>query len=1052
MRSIAAVISLSILGVGSCLEYLNDPGADVVVSSGDPSGDPYILNTRTITEIHTILMDAAASASPTSGPAVLAWVSILQVMRSRISDNETARQRLMDGFDDEYNRFDRRSSSDTELTLAHDVYQVVIDDIMDSTQEDPIEYLGLSAVNESHVFETLSGLSLRLGDTSTAYFSNVVGARMRIIILDLLRSSTTIGYIPEIVEAAISTLTGGQNYWDLADSRQLSKEDDPLATFLEDEELVNAFLQAARLRYPYESLPFLKMVRAVAACSTCFGEDGSKTAVRFLETVPTFTYQLRDGFVSYETTQEEDNNNNIRLTAPVQLFERRSKRRGFQDRSSALARPDTDFCIPAGTNGRIINESGPKVVFWFHEYSGMKYLGKLLETFLTAADEVDATMGEITNRDSVAEIIEIFATVLLSISRSPEITANKKDFIGQVLEGASSGLSRNRDIITVVFDIFEEELQKQPGPLGSEVPLEVLINCVHLIHALMLVSPGRVWPLLGRSGLLGIVGGGGRLLSIVEGVELVSGRYDLLLSCSRLFESLVDDFVTNAITRRRGKKSARFDDGEERGTGIPDHVLSKVVLSFTRYLVEVLESSCTWKFVEQDDRRLLSKTITKSFDKILHYAYGIEAISEGTSKLMSPLVPAASHIVDSFLSTSSGTLRFQPFLHAFYEGLETPGLTTFLNGLKLWTTQVRVVLSFSETVLRVGILLERPFSQLENQLFKASPLIARLYAVNDSYRIKVGALFEALIVSAAKNASEPPSLLGHLGPQSAKNFIQMLSDLDKPLSRDQNIISIWHLMSMVVSNRQQWFANYLLTGKTPKDALKKTSGKELGALDKPLLNTALDALSNITEISKTKALAMLEFVALAQNFWPWTVYESEKHSDFIKAISEFVGTLQPDQPVQPAATLDAAIDACYQTRIAAYVAEILAMHLFHSRQTRNSSALKALIPNLSYYARFAVAVPHYNTSLHEYLRRNYEARYPGCSPRDLKRTTLEHRQYGRDYFYDLSLADKMLSRDQAWTGRKDDGLKTEFANANVNLSLLDAQIVSDRLAGFLNSS
>ena len=1049
MSYIAAVISLSILSVGSCLEYLNDSEADVVVSSGDPNGTPYILNTSTITEIHTIMMEAAARASQTGGPAVLAWVSILQVIRSRISDNETTRQRLMDGFDDGYNRFDRRSSSDTELTLAPDVYQVVIDDIMDSTEEDPIEYLGLSAVNQCHVFETLSRITLRLGDTSSAFFSNVVGARIRIIILDLLRSSTAIGYIPEIVEAVISTLAGGQNYWDLVDAQHLSKEDDPLATFLEDEELVNAFLQASRLRYPYESLPFLKMVRAVAACSTCFGDDGHKTAIRFLETIPTFTYQLPDGFASYETTQEEDNNNNIRLTVPVQLFERRSKRLGLQDRSLAVARQDTNFCIPAGTNGRIINESGPKVVFWFHEYSGMRYLGKLLETFLTAGDEVDSTTGEIADRDSVAEIIEIFATVLLSISHSPEITANEKEHIGQVLEVASSGLSRNRDIITVIFDIFEEELQRQSASLGPEVPLEVLINCVHFIHALILVFPGKVWPLLGRSGLLGVVGGGGRLPSIVESVELVSGRYDLLLSCSRLFASLVDDFVANAITRRCGKKSsARFDDGEERSTGIPDQALSKVVLSFTRYLIDVLESSCTWKFVEQDDRRRLGKTITQSFDKILHYVYGIEASSEDTSKLISPLLPAASHIIDSFLSTSSGTLRFQPLLRAFYEGIETPELTTFLNELKLWTTHVRAVLSFSQTVLRVGILLERPFSQLENQLFKASPLIARLYAVNDFYRIKVVGLFEALIVSAASNSSEPPSLLGYLGSLSAKNFIQMLSELDNPLSRDQNIISIWHFMSMVVSNRQQWFANYLLTGKTPKDALKKISAKDLGALDKPVLNAALDALSNITEIPKNRALAMLEFVALAQNFWPWTVYESEKHSDFIKAVSEYVGTLRP---IQPSTRLDDAIGACYQTRIAAYVAEILVMHLFHSRQTRNSSALKALIPNLSYYARFAVAVPQYNTSLHEYLRRNFEVRYPGCSPRDLKRTILEHRHYGRDYFYDISIADKMLSRDQAWTGRKGDGLKTEFATANVNLSLVDAQIVSIRRLIFLSS-
>jgi nuclear pore complex protein Nup188 len=95
---------------------------------------------------------------------------------------------------------------------------------------------------------------------------------------------------------------------------------------------------------------------------------------------------------------------------------------------------------------------------------------------------------------------------------------------------------------------------------------------------------------------------------------------------------------------------------------------------------------------------------------------------------------------------------------------------------------------------------------------------------------------------------------------------------------------------MVVSNKQQWFANYLLTGKTPRDAvgLKPPGNGGSSALDKPLLTTALEALSNIKEISKSEALPILEFVSLSQNFWPWTVYESPKHGSFIQAIAEYI--------------------------------------------------------------------------------------------------------------------------------------------------------------------
>lgn len=1034
------------MSVGICLDYIQNPPPDVNPSPDAPNDAPYILNSTIIPQIHNMLMDIADNLPVNAGPLVLGWSVILQGIRLRVDDTRLSQE----GYDEELLRIDRRSSDTSQSLLIRDPYEDAVTEINKGPAEDPIQLLALAAVNGSRVFEVLADLGLRLGDTSHAYFSNTVGAKMRMVILDLIRGSSAVGYIPEVVSAAFSALTGGQNYWDLADARQLRKDNDPLFMFLDDEELVSTLLISARARYPFESLPFLKIVRALAACTTCYGGEDSKSVIDFLEKIPSFTHVLPAEFSAYETTQEEDNNNSIRLTTPFQLFEPRMKTlMGLQDQSS-LWKMDQDFCIPAGTYGRMVSESRPKVAYWFHEYSGFKYLGKLLETYLSAGDQLDTTTGDMADSDSVAEIIGLFATLLLSISKASNDQSTSKDEALRILEIASLGLSRNRDITSVIFDIFEEELQKQSTSFGSDVPLEVLTSCVQFIHALTPFTPGRVWPLIGRSGLLDIHRGGGKLSSIVGSVELVSGRYDFLYSCTRLLEALVEDFVTNALNRKfRSKASARFVNGEVTGAGVPDQVLAKILLSFTRYLVDVFESSSTWKFVEQNDCRRLSKTIAKTFDRILHYAYGLE-ISASTSKasesissvsepmaMMGALLPAASHITDSFLSTSSGTLRFQPLLRTFYDGFNAPYSALFFNENRLCTEQVTAVLSFSKTLLRVSVLLDRPTSQLENQLFKVSPLLARLYAVDDGYRIPVVALFESLIVSASNNTAEPPSLLGNLGPRNSKNFLQVLSDLDKPLSREDNYLSIMHFVSMIVSSRQQWFANYLLTGRSSRSALDdKSSGKDSGALDKPFLNTALDTLSAINDLPKRKVLATLEFVTLAHNFWPWATYDSQKHADFIKSISEFVGTLKP---IQPSTTLEGSMDSCYQTRIAAYAAEILAMHLFHSRQTGKSSVTKDLISNISYFTRFAVAVPNYNSSLHANLKRNFESRYSGCKLADFQRTGLETRELGRDYFYSLLLADKMLSFDPAW--RKPSGFGSEVATANVNLSLVDAQIV-----------
>jgi nuclear pore complex protein Nup188 len=344
--------------------------------------------------------------------------------------------------------------------------------------------------------------------------------------------------------------------------------------------------------------------------------------------------------------------------------------------------------------------------------------------------------------------------------------------------------------------------------------------------------------------------------------------------------------------------------------------------------------------------------------------------------------------------------------------------------------------------MKLAVLVDRPKSQLEQQLFKISPLIARLYATHESYRSLVVRLLEALVLCASSREEEPPSLLGHLGRKTSKNFIHMLMDLDKPLDDDSNVIAIWHLTSIVISSRQQWFSIYLLTGRPPRETLEEEKPEKPSLRPRTMLKIALDALSNVQELPMPRALAMLEFVSLAQNYWPWAMSDLHiKQSDFIQAISEFVSLFPP---VSGSASEEQLMRSCYQSRMAAYIAEILAMYLYHSRQLGKSAPVDDLLPHITFYTRFAVSVPSYNSSLHGNLKRNFEARYSGCSLQDFKRTRLEIRDFGRDYFYDIKFADKLLNSDQTWTGRKNDGLAAELAKANVNLSLVDAQVVSEQ--------
>lgn len=1030
---LACLISLAILKVGLAVDILGNTN---LVEELSPATDrPYLYNSQTLLELHKMMLSAIDEEYQAAGLAAFSWCAILTTIHRRAVDQQVFNE-IEDGADNAH------------VIPQPDMYSGFMENIMDS-DDDPLDRVGRGAFEGLRCFETISHLAIRLGTSADALLPTVVGAKLRVAILDLIAfaCTTSIGYREEVVDASLATLNGGRDYWDIAgETNTLAPEDDPIAIFLVTDDLRLTLLESAARRYPFESLPFLKFVHATAACASSYHHQAVPSIIDVLEELPVFTYALPDGFANYETTAEEDNNNNIRLTTTINLFEVRTRRkilpvRNSSARSLILSGTDSDFTIPQGTLGRIISESRPRIVMWWHQYSGLKYFGKLLETFLTAGDSVDATTGAIADREVTAEIIALLATLIVTSVKASTITPQASEQAHRVLETASAGLTRSGDIVSVISGIFEEELQRQASSAVSDASLEVLVSCIQFLHAIMPLCPGRVWPIVARSGMLENGRSGGWISNIVGSVESITGQYALLVSCTHLFDALVEDFITHAVARKCGTQSpGRFGGREELGTGVPEKVLSTVLRSCTQYMVDVLESSCTWRFSITEERHALITNISITLEKIICSTHSVSGSSEAGTGTMAALMPAASHILNTIVS-SSGTLRFQPLLRAYMDGLQTSWTAFSSRGNEQLVKQVRSVLSFTKSLLHTALMQGQPATNLESLLFRSSPVVARLYATHESYRFYVVALFKAMIASAASSTAEPPSLLGHLGPDTSKAFLQTLSDLDSPLPRTENVILTWHFLCTVITGRQQWFANYLLTGKTPKDAMKKQSESNASEADRSLLSHALARLSKLSQLPKQEALAMLEFVSLAQDHLPWTMRDLQKHASFIKAISDFVGTMPP---LQPASQLDKRIDSCYTIQVAAYVAQILAMHIFHSRQMGNTTPANDLLPNLTYFTRFAVAVPDYNASLHGNLKRNFESRYPGCSLADFKRTSLESHNFGRNYLYNLSLANKMLSFDEAWTGRKDDGYGNELATANVNMSIVDAQIVGIR--------
>lgn len=1034
-QALVSVVSLSMLDCRNAIASIVD---EVEASDEEEPVASYVSDTQTVTAVHEILFNSASELSMIASPAVLAWSLILLNMDAVVTQNREMQAHALedsDGF---------RSSVGTGPEGGR--FAESIESIMSAHQrENPIQVMASCALDVASVFDILSKLATTFGASSSANLRGVFDSRVRIMILDLIRASTQlVDYNSDAVTAVLAALNGSATPWDHKQAQSKNAAENPVAYFLEDDYMAEQFLTAAASRFPFESLPFLKFARAISTCDL-WHENGVPAAVKLIDTRTSFTFTLPSDFRDYQTAHEEDNLNSVELTDDISLFKTRANRRLMYAGSRALSfeeQASAEFSISAGTAGRIITDKSPKVAMWFHEYSGLKYLGKLLETGISGAEFVDAITGVPASSEDMIEIISMLTNLLQTCVRMSDESGAVGDADGaahKILELASDGLDRNRDIVSVVFSIFEEELERQATASGNDSDLELLTACMHFLCALVSVLPGRVWPLIGRSGLLDQDGRVGRITSIISNVELLRTTYDFSISCVHLFDALVEDSAVYAVLRKSGSDPGKdIANVEDLGTGLPDHVLSKSLASYTKTLLMLFEDACNWRFAIPEQRLLLAKSIPNVLNKVICYYYGVGDIPPQSSILVSALGASADLILNTFLSPTSGLLRFQPLFRGFLDGFATPDMTVQTKSLALWIDQVKSITSFTTTIIKAGALIERFDSQLATQLFKVSPLIARLYALHDEYKLPVVKLLDALVIYASSGNKEPPSLLGHLGQDTAKHFLSLLMKLGRPLGDEEHITAIWHLFSAVVSNRQQWFSIYLLTGKKPKDSLKKVDGQNTATSEStPLARIAFDELQRIQKLPLPQAVAVLEFVSLAQNFWPWALKDVSTSSSYMEALADYANGLKP---LSASANEEQSIEAAYHARIAAYIAEIIAMQLYHDRQLGDTSQVKKLLPKLGYYKACAVSAPAYNSSLHGNLKKNLEARYPGCSLQCFKRTRLVERALGRGYFYNLDLADKVLRFRQAWRGKKGDGMTQELVKANINLSIVDTQI------------
>ncbi|KKF94308.1 Nucleoporin nup184 [Ceratocystis platani] len=999
---------------------------------------PYFTSPETLEQIHNALLSAADGGAANLMPEIFVWTILLHRMHVSYVERNDRRdtiqqQKSVEALENEsaMRPVGRRSSIGSIVSLETSSYDSFL--VLAGIEKDVqlIEQLGQISTQHGVAFSVIQRMSEVAGIGHGAAFPPVQGARMRSVFRDFLTFTfPMVQYQSDNVEAMLSVVSAGSSYWVQSAELLPPKHYDPSSLVLEDPDAMEFFFQEAFNRYPLELVPFLRFCKALSR-SMQDEEDLPNTSLvlDMLKNTPRVTFNLPEDFQDYELVFEDENTNSFQLLEPLAII-------GAATRSR-YGNAGMGFVIPAGSTGRFVSDSG-RLVYIEYSHSALQLMGRRLQINYCRSG-FSLLLGPM-NEEEVAETVSLLASLLRTEhlkGPSAHLPQAKAYNVAQICEEISASMEGDRDILGVVCDIMDHYLQDDTAFNSSEVP-PVLTACIEFLHATLDVYPSRVLSYLARCHLLPYQADGGKMGRFAGTVDIVPAQFAFLYASMRLFHQAIVTVMRSSVYRKCGPKLiTRLEGSTDVWLGTANKVLSRVVSAISQGCVDILETSTTWRFSSLLSQSMLIESIVSVLNVVISSAYRIGDIGSA-NRLTSCMEEGAQYILKSFLSHNAGSLKMQHLIDTLTSAMAFPQATFFPREFDQICSRVDQVTSFHTNLLRCASLHDMSSEALQKYLFKTSFLLARLSAVNSSFKGPCLTLLEALVTAAGEASKEPPSLLGFLGAQSAKSFLDLLKD-SGPFQLPSDSTIVWKFLTAVIRNKQQWMSNCLISGKTPREA-SSDAGKKSDMAEDSVFNRALTKLrDNITAMSDYEIIALLEFVTAAQNYWPWTVFTIMKDPSCLDSLRSYVRGLES---ASVTARTKSSIKAAFEARQAAYIAEAFAMQLYHLRHMKQATPLaEKLVQDLDYFLRDGATISGYNKSLHLNFNKNFANRYPGCTLEQFKRTQLVFSHLGPFYYYNLPMANAMLSCDRSWHGhRNNNGFKGEMERANLNLSLVDSQI------------
>ncbi|KAF3940759.1 hypothetical protein ABW19_dt0207148 [Dactylella cylindrospora] len=1029
---LGAIISLEILSVESFQARMVGTFLDNQKRDIDPSSSFYIYDPEAVNLVHEVLVENVGERiHPPAALAGWAWAIGISIYSNLIDDAKSLPLPQPD--------MDNLLRMETTLGAI----------LSASTQpEGPALYIARNALKAnllSVIEQFVDGVQ---GGNGWSIQAEEDRDKMQYVLAGLMRMGMGfVGWDSEALQAFVTTHSPQPALTLLSDSEYFypsddQEEEDAAGAFNADEypersiskdlwsdpEAVSRTIHQAMARFPYESMTFCAILHAITPRRIV--DEPFNLGFQYLrDHMDSFTYPLPLNFRGTEVY--EGDAGKIVLNEDLMVLEgRREDGRG-------------EIVLPRGILGRIISTGvSTPVVRWDFRYAGIPFLGRLLENVLLDESFHDSSLA--------IEILGIFENILASSQDAPQDAIDALDGASPakvLLEEASDILAPNSDIVSVILDLFEASL-----PFSVEAKSVNLASaCLRLIITLIPIVPGRIWPLVARSSLLERNGRGGLLTKILESVEIVNGDYTFLLTCFSLYETLLADAIAGVVYSGTVGAPGSIVAGAGVGSGISRDMQTSILQDWTRFWCSIYESFTTWKYLHVKQRLTLNYKICKTFSRVLETVYGITSDENDGHGLFEGLASSASVICGVFLDQSP-TVAVDPILLAINEGLETIETTVHNLFVADWIANVAASLQFGGTALKVQHLQRRPPSHLEKELYGRSLDLVALYEVDEHYRRPVIEILDSLIGGAELWVGEPPSILGYIGSTGANHLVALLQRLGGRLGDEELESAIWRFFCTVIANKQQGLAIKLVTGSNLEIGAPKKQDEKSSKPSKSMLALALDILVSIRSLPTPLLLSTLQAVSIAQDFWGPIITNLPNYQDFLKAITDYVQNLKINYFGKKSSEV---AEGCNETAAAAHISQILTMHLYQARtrkpDPKTQEFFQTLLPKLKFYVDNGVTITGYKPSMHGFLAVNFKNKWPCCNIENFRKSSIRPRNYGVNYFYDIELAEQILSWDRGWnnvtTRRTSDkivevrsGFRVDVESVNLNLALIDSQV------------